>query len=150
MVSGEDCNLGMTLPRVTSAFVLRLVDTPPSSSDEIEVVLNTGGLAPSSLGFDPSSGLASNNRKLSCRLPAEDFASGDVPIYFMSMFPVSVINVKATAYDSDGEEIISHTIESVTMTPNKKTIATGRFFVSQGSGSFTLASTWDSDNNVSY
>lgn len=66
----------------------------------------------------------------------------------MSMLPVSVINVKATAYDSEGMEIISHTIESVTMTPNKKTIATGRFFVSQGSGSFTLASTWDSDNNT--
>ena len=112
--------------------------------------MNTAGLAPSSLSFDPSSGLAANNWKLSCRLPAEDFASGDVPIYFMSMFPVSVVEVKATAYDSDGEEIISHTIKGVTMTPNKKTIATGRFFVSQGSGSFTLASTWDSDNNISY
>ena len=150
VVAGEDCNLGMTLPRVTSAFVLRLTDTTPADAEEIEIVLNTGGLTPSSLQLSPSSGLAGNNWKLSSVIPVADLVVSDVPVYFMSMYPVSVIGVKATAYDAEGEEIISHTISNVTMTPNKRTVATGTFFKSQGSGSFTLESTWSSDNELSY
>lgn len=67
----------------------------------------------------------------------------------MSMYPVSVVSVKATAYDTEGDEMISHTINNVTMTPNKRTVATGRFFKSQGSGTFTLETEWDADNQVS-
>lgn len=150
VIAGEDCNLGMTLPRVTSAFILRLTDTPPANAKEIEVVVNTGGLASTSLEFDPSSGMADNNWKLSSVIPVANLAADDVPIYFMSMYPVSVVSVKATAYDTEGDEIISHTISNVTMTPNKKTVATGNFFKSQGSGTFTLETEWDADNQVSY
>ena len=148
--SGEDCSLGMTLPRVTSAFVLRLTDTPAADADEITIVVNTAGAEPSSLKFSPSSGLAENNWKFSCSFAVGDFAAGDVPVYFMSMYPVSVVNIEATAYDIEGSEIISHSFNNVSLTPNKKTIATGAFFKSHGSGVFTLDTVWYSDNLLTY
>ena len=76
--------------------------------------------------------------------------SDDVPIYFISMFPVSVVKVTATAYNTESEAIISHSFDNVTLTPNKRPVATGRFFKSQGSGTFTLETGWDADNQVSY
>lgn len=64
--------------------------------------------------------------------------SDNLPIYFISKFPVSVVKVTATAYNTEGEAIISHSFVNVTLTPNKRAVATGRFFKSQGSGTFTL------------
>jgi len=148
--SGEDYNLSMTLPRVTSAFVLRLADTPPTNAKEIIVEVNNTGNEPTSLGINPSTGLALGHWKQICTIPIADFSS-DVPIYFVKMFEEDiVVSVKATAYATDGTEIISHTINNVSLVPNRKTIATGNFFKSQGSGSFTFGSTWNPDNEMNY
>lgn len=147
--SGEDCSLGMTLPRVTSAFVLRLTDTPPANVKEIQVIVNTSGLEPGSLDLNPTSGLVSNLWKQICTIPVADL-SKDVPIYYIGMYPVTAVNVEATAIATDDTEIISHTINNVPLAPNQRTIATGTFFKSQGSGTFTIETTWGADKEVYY
>ena len=147
--SDEDCSLGMTLPRVTSAFVLRLTDTPPANVKEIQVIVNTSGLEPGSLDLNPTSGLVSNLWKQICTIPVADL-SKDVPIYYIGMYPVTAVNVEATAIANDDTEIISHTINNVPLAPNQRTIATGTFFKSQGSGTFTIETTWGADKEVYY
>lgn len=154
VISGQDCSLSMTLPRVTSAFVLRLTDTtPPANAKEIQVVVNTNTLEPTSLELNPTTGLASNNWELTKIIPIEDFFEGeDIPVYFIGMFPTETwpVTVKATAFATDGTEIISHTINNVPLAPNQKTIATGTFFKSQGSGTFTIETTWGDDIEINY
>lgn len=148
--SGKDCDVTMNLPRVTSAFILRLTDTPPADAKEIKVVVNTGGTEPNSLGVDPTTGLALNNWRQTRTIPVADL-SKDIPIYFIKLFEQTVVNIKATAYDTEGEEIISHTIPNVPLNPNQKTIATGCFFKSQASNTFTVESIWSSTNKeISY
>ena len=152
--SGKDCNLSMTLPRVTSAFVLRLAATPPANVKEIKVIVNTGGFLlsqvnPSTLGINPETGLASNNWKFTHTIPIADI-SKDLLLYFIGQNNPTAVNIKATAYATDGTEIISHTLNNVSLVPNRKTIATGNFFKSQGSGSFTFGSTWNPDNEMNY
>lgn len=149
--SGTDCSLSMTLPRVTSAFVLRLTDAAPADAKEIQVVVNTAGLDPTTLELNPTTGLALNNWKQTCTIPIAYFTSNtDVPVYFISAFPVSSVTVKATAYDTSDAEIISHIINNVSLAPNQKTIATGTFFKSQGSGTFTIETTWGDDIEIYY
>ncbi len=150
----KNSSLSMTLPRITSAFILKLNDTPPTNAKEIQVVVNTGGFLlsqvnPSTLGINPSTGLASNNWKFVHTIPVEDI-SKNLPLYFIGVNSPSTVTIKATAYDSTGTEIISHTLSNVSLEPNHKTIATGYFFKSQGSGTFTIESTWADDNNIGY
>ena len=147
--SGKDCSLDMPLPRATSAFVLRLTDTPPAQAKEIQVVVNTTGVDPVSLKIDPGIRLAANTWKQTHTFPIEDIIS-DVPIYFIGMLEESVVTVKATAFDAEGKEIISHTINSVPLSTNHQTIATGTFFQSSGSGTFTIDTTWGTNNEIEY
>lgn len=147
--SGKNSNVSMNLPRATSAFILRLTDTPPANAKEIKVVVNSTGLEPTSLNINPETRLAENLWKQTCTIPIADI-SKDVPVYFIGMYEVTAVTVKATAYDTDGKEIISHTISGVPLNPNQKTIATGCFFKSQGSSTFTVESTWSEDKEVSY
>lgn len=147
--SGKDCDVTMDLPRATSAFILRLTDTPPSDAKEIKVVVNFGGLPATSLDLNPDTRLVGNNWTQTRTIPIADI-SKDVPVYFIGMYPVSAVTVKATAYDTTGEEIISHTIPNVPLNPNQKTIASGCFFKSQGSSTFTVESTWSADKEIPY
>lgn len=147
--SGKNSNVSMNLPRATSAFILRLTDTPPANAKEIKVVVNSTGFEPTSLKLNPETRLAENLWKQTCTIPIADI-SKDVPVYFIGMYEVTAVTVKATAYDTDGKEIISHTISGVPLNPNQKTIATGCFFKSQGSSTFTVESTWSEDKEVSY
>ncbi len=149
VVSNQDSDLSMTLPRITSAFILKLNDIPPADVKEIEVVVNVGGLEPTSLDVNPNTGLASKNWKQTCIIPIADI-SNETPIYFVGMIKQSTATVKATAYDATGNEIISHTINGVPLAPNQKTIATGTFFQSSGSGTFTVNSEWLDDNHIGY
>ena len=142
--SDKEYEFTMNLPRVTSAFAFRLADTPPANFKEIQVVLNTGGSIPASLEFNPTTGLASNNWKFTCTIPAEKF-NEETPIYFIKLFEQTVVNIEATAYDEEGEVIISHTISNVSLVPGKKTTATGYFFKSSGSGSFTVNGDWTTE-----
>ena len=149
--SGEDCEFNMQLPRVTSSFVLRLTDTPPTDVENIEIIVNTGGMYFSTLGesplkINPSNGLAENNWKIIRTIPIADFNEGDVPIHFLSMYPVSVVNVKITADDTNNT---NYTLSNVSFTPNKRTVATGSFFTSLNKVGFTV-SDWDTDNEISY
>lgn len=150
----KNSSLSMTLPRITSAFILKLNDTPPANLKEIQVVVNTGGFLlsqvnPSTLGINPSTGLASKDWEFPHTIPVEDI-SKNLPLYFIGINSPSTVTVKATAYATDGTEIISHTLSNVSLEPNRKTIASGNFFKSQGSGTFTINSTWATDNNINY
>lgn len=150
----KNSSLSMTLPRITSAFILKLNDTPPANLKEIQVVVNTGGFLlsqvnPSTLGINPSTGLASKDWEFPHTIPVEDI-SKNLPLYFIGINSPSTVTVKATAYATDGTEIISHTLSNVSLEPNCKTIASGNFFKSQSSGTFTINSTWADDNNINY
>lgn len=147
--SNQDCTFNMSLKRITSAFILKLNDIPPVDVKEIEVVVNVGGSEPTSLDVNPSTGLASKNWKQTCIIPIADI-SNETPIYFVGMLKQASVTVKATAYDANGIEIISHTINGVPLAPNQKTIATGTFFQSSGSGTFTIETTWGDDKNIEY
>ena len=148
--TGKDCTLTMTLPRVTSAFILRISDEAPEGTKEIEVVVNFGGLVPTSLEIDPSLGLAMNNWGQTCIIPVSKISS-DVPIYFIGMYqiPTWFVNIKATAYDEEGKELISHKLQSVPLKANETTTATGNFFTPKVSGTFTV-SDWGADNKFPY
>ena len=151
--SNQDCTFNMSLKRITSAFILRLNDIPPANVKEIKVVINTSGFLlsqvnPSTLGINPNTGLASNNWKFTHTIPVAD-VSKNIPLYFIGNTSPATVTIKATAYDASGKEIISHTLTGVSLVPNKKTIATGTFFQSSGSGTFTVE-TWGTDNNIGY
>ena len=104
---------------------------------------------PTSLEINPSTGLATGNWKQTRSIPVAEI-SNETPVYFISMVKNASVTVTATAYDTDDKVIISHTINGVSLVPNKKTIATGTFFQSSGSGTFTVNSEWLTDNNIEY
>ena len=147
---GKDCTFNMTLPRVTSAFILQISDEAPAGTKEIEVVVNFGGLEPTSLEIDPSLGLAMNNWEQTCIIPVSKISS-DVPIYFIGMhqIPTWFVNIKAAAYDEDKKVLFSHTLQSVPLKANETTTATGNFFTPKVSGTFTV-SDWGADNKFPY
>ena len=147
--ANKNCDFTMTLPRATSAFILKLKDTPPANTKEIKVVVNSTGFDPTTLKFNPSTRLAENTWKQTCIIPIADI-SKNLPIYYIGMYPVTTVPVKATAYDTSGNEIINHTINNVPLNPNQKTIASGYFFQSPGSGTFALETGWDTDKEMDY
>ena len=144
----KECSFTMPLNRITSAFILRLNDTPPANVKEIEVIVNTGGVDPASLDINPGTGRASNNWIQRCTIPVADLGN-DVPIYFIGMIKETSVTITATAYDASENVIISHTLNNVSLVANKKTVATGTFFQSSVSGAFTVT-TWDADQNINY
>ena len=147
--SGKDCSVSTSLSRIASAFILRIADNPPADAKEIQVVVNTAGMDPASLTVDPSTGCATNNWKQTCTIPVSQITT-DVPVYFIGMFPVCSVTVKATAYNTADEEIISHTITGVPLQPNHRTIASGNFFQSSGSAVFTIDLVWGADKHVDF
>ena len=151
--SNKDCSFSMNLERITSAFILKLNDTPPANVKEIKVVINTNGfllsqVTPSTLDIDLSSGWAAKSWKFIHTIPAAD-VSKNIPFYFIGTISPASVNIKATAYDTEDKEIISHTLDNVSLVPNYKTVATGTFFQSSGNGIFTVNSTWF-ENNIEY
>lgn len=145
----EDCSFTMQLPRATSAFILRITDTPPTNLKEIKVIVNNLGYEPTSLKINPDTQLAENTWKQTRIIPVANL-SNEEPIYFIKLYKATTVNIVATAYATDGSEIISHTINNVSLTPNQKTIATGHFFNPKVSGTFTLETTWSTDNEIEY
>ena len=148
VVSNQNSSLSQTLDRITSAFVLKLNDTPPANASRIEVILNNGAPAPNPLRINPGTGLAENNWLQTRSFTPEEITNETTPahVYYISKSLPFALTVKATAYDSADKEIIRHIIPDVPLTPNKKTVATGTFFQSSASGFFTITSDWDSDD----
>ena len=148
VVSNQNSNLSKTLNRITSAFILKMNDTPPANASRIEVILNNGAPAPNPLRINPGTGLAENNWLQTRSFTPEEITNETTPahVYYISKSLPFALTVKATAYDSADEEIIRHIIPDVPLTPNKKTVATGTFFQSSASGFFTITSDWDSDD----
>lgn len=156
--SGKDCDVMMDLPRATSAFVLRLTDTPPADAAKIKIIVNSSGNNYLYLKLDPANRSVTQDWKQTSEILIENQTYNEVPVYFIGMDKDdrkykdegSTVTVEATAYNTKGEVIISHTIPNVPLNPNQKTIATGCFFKSQGSSTFTVESTWDEDEEISY
>lgn len=152
----KDCSFTMSLNRITTAFILKLKDAVlPSNLKEIKVVLNTSGFLlsqvnPKTLDIDLVSGLALKSLKFTHTIPVAtipvEIPRSIEPLYFIAYNSPATVGVKATAYDTEGNEIISHTFDEVPLTPNKKTVASGTFFQSSASGFFTITSDWDSDD----
>ena len=142
--SGEDYNLDMSLPRLTSVFAFQLADTPPEDLKEIKVILNTDGETSTSLILNPTTGYVVGDWTFTYTIPAAKFKEEN-PIYFIQKSGKTEVDIEATAYDNDGEVIISHTISNVSLVPGKKTTATGYFFKSAVSGSFKVNGAWTTE-----
>ena len=153
VVSGQDYILDMDLPRITSAFILKISDVADAPEDlsMIQVKLNTSGSTPkpSSLVFDPSSGCATESWVQERMFPATNLSSG-IPIYFIGKESSCEVDITATAYNDKNEVIMSHTLQKVPLKANQKTIATGKFFETKVVGAFTLNTTWETDKDFSY
>ena len=151
VTSGEDCSLDMTLTRITSAFILKLTDeTLPDNLKEIKVVINASvGNNPTSLDVNPSTGLALANWRQEGVIPKANL-SDDNLIYFIGMIKDASVTVKATAYDTDNKKIVTRTLNNVSLKPNHKTVATGKFFVPPTSGNLGVDNTWGDDNHIEY
>ena len=115
--SGEDYNLDMSLPRLTSVFAFQL---------------------------NPTTGYVVGDWTFTYTIPAAKFKEEN-PIYFIQKSGKTEVDIEATAYDNDGEVIISHTISNVSLVPGKKTTATGYFFKSAVSGSFKVNGAWTTE-----
>lgn len=146
---GEDYDITMNLPRSTSAFMFRITDAPPADAKEIKVMVNFTGLEPTSLNINPDTRLAQNTWKQTRVIPIADI-SEDVLVYFIGMNNPTTVTVKAAAYDTEDNEIISHTIPNVTMTTGQRSVATGNFFPPEVSTSFTVDSDWGEDNIINF
>ena len=147
-VISNDCSFNMPLHRITSAFFLNLTDEPPAIAKRMEIVLNNGGTAPTQLKINPSTGLAEDNWVQTSSFTMTEIIDGtpDLVYYIGKSSPTKVL-VRATAYDSDNKQVMRRPFADVPLTPNKKTRATGAFFNSSGSASFTITSDWDSDDD---
>ena len=151
-VTHADCSFNMPLHRITSAFFLNLTDEPPVIANRMEIVLNYGGSSATQLKINPSTGLAEDNWLQTSSFTMTEIIDGtpDLVYYIGKSSPTEVI-VRATAYDSGNRQVMRRAFTNVPLTPNKKTRATGDFFNSSGSGSFTITSNWDSeDDEITY
>jgi hypothetical protein len=148
-VKSVDCNFTMELGRITSAFILKCTDTPPANAKRIKVVVNADGTEPTSLEINPTTGWVTGDWNQVRTISISDISKG-VPIYFIGESQEVVVDVVATATDANGDVIFSRTLKDIPLKTNQKTIATGTFFQSSGSGTFTVNSEWLNDNNIEY
>lgn len=145
---------GMTLPRIISCFKIKFNDVTPAGTKMVKIVANTDGAASdANASFNPSTGLALSNRQYFKEVdisPAIGRINNAVSINLFLTDEEQDINVKVTAYDAEGQEIISHTLENVPMKLNRTTTACDNFFTAGGSGSFSFSTSWDTEAEINY
>ena len=152
-VTTADCSFKMSLNRITSAFYLNLTDdTPPKNARMMEIILHNGGSAPNQLNINPSTGYAEDNWLQSRTFTMTNIIDDELDlVYYIGKSSPTAVIVKATAKDLNSNEIMHRIFTNVPLTPNKKTRATGAFFNSSGSASFTITSDWASeDDEITY
>ena len=60
------------------------------------------------------------------------------------------IDITATAYNTEGQVIASHTLKDVPMKRNCLTVARGNFFTTDGSGTLSFLTDWDTEHSFEY
>lgn len=153
--SGESFSADMSLPRIISSFDIYLNDITPEGTKMFKIVANTSGSAVSgNASFNPSTGLASTDRQY---VREVDISAGigragnHIGLnLFLNSSDEEKIDITATAYNTEGQVIASHTIKDVPIKRNRKTIAKGNFFTEKGSGSITFSTNWDTEFEAKY
>lgn len=148
--ANQDCSKEMLLPRATAAFVLKLLDAPPANVAKIKVVVNANATDVGPLEIEPKGRVATKNLKQTREIPIANLNEEGITVYYICMTNEQQLAVKATAYDADNKEIISHTLSGVLLKTNKQTTATGYFFKSTGAASITVNGTWGEGINISF
>lgn len=143
----------LTLARVSSAFVLKIIDAIPENVASIVVYLNTSGSTPveGGLKFNPSTGLASGNWKVGRNFLVENIpASQEVTVFTIPFLKDQEVSVKAQALGAGSSVVVEHTIDEIVLASNKRITASGNFFAAPGSGSLTCNTTWGDEQEVEY
>lgn len=145
----------MTLPRVISKFKLTINDALPAGTAKIKFILNSSAdAATGNPSLDPSTGFALENRQYVRSFDIGDDSIGlsgvSLSVSLLLTAETQDIDVTATAYDAEGKEIISHTLENVPMKQNRITVAKGNFFTVGNSNTFTFSTDWTPQHNVTY
>lgn len=102
---------------------------------------------------DPTSGFALSNRQYSRNFDISASVGRSGVSISVNMFVTDVtqdVDVTASAYDADGNMIVSHVLRNVPMKQNRMTVANGNFFKADGAGSFTYNTEWEQQADISY
>ena len=135
-------------PCITSKFQIKTTDETPANVASCEVILNPSSSATSAYLFNPTTGLAESTYRY-----LTEFVLSDMGISTFQNVPLGVncllseasqhITVTVNMKDASGNIIKSRTFSDVPMEPNRITRATGSFFHSAATSSFTLSTTLD-------
>ena len=135
-------------PCITSKFQIKTTDATPANVASCEVILNPSSSATSAYIFNPTTGLAESTYRY-----RTEFVLSDMGISTFQNIPLGVncllseasqhISVTVNMKDASGNIIKSRTFSDVQMEPNRITRATGSFFHSAVTSSFTLSTTLD-------
>ncbi len=140
---GKSFSAGMTLERIISSFEIYLNDKVPEGTKMFKIVANTSGSAASgNASFNPSTGLATADRQYVREVDISagiGIAKNHIGLnLFLNSDEEEKIDITATAYNTEGQMIASHTLEDVPMKRNCLTTARGNFFTAGGSGTLSF------------
>lgn len=145
---------GMSLPRIISSFEIYLNDMTPTGTKMFKIVANTAGSAASgNASFNPSTGLATADRQYVKEVDISKgigIAGNHIGLNMFLNADEEDIDITASAYDADGNLIISHELKGVPMKRNCFTVARGNFFTAGGSAALSFLTEWGTERSMEY
>jgi len=154
ILPAKDSSISMSLPRVNTKFKLVMTDAIPANAATMEFVLNANGTeSTADHTIDPSTGFASSDRQYVRTFDVSSAAGKTGQSISINLLLTAVtkdIDVMITAYDANEDVIISRLLEDVPMKQNRITTATGVFFNSEASATFSVGTTWDTEHAITY
>jgi len=154
VTDADDLTVSMSLPRANSKFTLVMSDEIPTDAKEMEFVLNAAGSETTDTpSLSPSTGFSTSDRQYVRTFDISKVTGKKGQSIGMNLLLIAGtqdIDVQATAYDSNGDVIISRYLEDIPMKQNRVTIATGIFFKAEISSSFSVIDDWDTEKPVTY
>ena len=127
--------------RVSSQFMLKLMDEQPAEVASCEIILNPSVSASTDFVFNPSTGFASDsyrykNEFLRSNMKGETFKEKSLSVHCLVTENPQNVNVTINMKDASGNVVKSLTLTDVPMAPHRITRATGNFFGSSTKTNF--------------
>ena len=127
--------------RVSSQFMLKLMDEQPAEVASCEIILNPSVSASTDFVLNPSTGFASDsyqykNEFLRSNMKGETFKEKSLSVHCLVTENPQNVNVTINMKDASGNVVKSLTLTDVPMAPHRVTRATGNFFGSSTKTNF--------------
>lgn len=150
----QDFTKTMTLTRSNSKFSIVMSDAIPAGTKLMEFVLNAAGAETDSIpSISPTTGYATSNRQYIRTFDVSKAVGKKNQSIGMNLLltdQTQTIDIMATAYNDNGDVIISRYLEDIPMRQNRITTATGVFFNAESTASITVDTTWNPDHQLTY